>query len=377
MNVTLSETIKRLRREKNLTQEDLADALGVSAQAVSKWETDVSCPDIALLPRLAVTLGVSMDTLFGMDEKSRELKLSEYIHRLDAEPDLDEHIKLTRAYLADMTDSVYLRSVLLRLYVEKGVNFTDARREEMRRHAHYILEHSTVAWQRTNAICHMIKVESDERSEDGSTPLHIWLNRLGNPQAITPADALIARYNYRGDVENYNEAIQWDIIHRLLKMFDQDFCKRDRVTYTNPASRVVGQRTILQIIDCLRDPTIEVDAWLYQRAFSHLRLAAGAFGMGDRDTGYAALDKAVELHLTYAGLPKDTHLTYNHPALDLIDLCVGDNAPSASSAILELHRCLTEPEGWEWFDAVREEERYRALVARVAEILHTLPKSTE
>ncbi len=55
MNVQLSETIKRLRRKKNLTQEALADALEVTAQAVSKWETDVSCPDISLLPAWGTT----------------------------------------------------------------------------------------------------------------------------------------------------------------------------------------------------------------------------------------------------------------------------------------------------------------------------------
>ena len=56
---TLGKRIAMLRKEKGLTQEQLAEKVGVSAQAVSKWENDVSCPDITLLPLLADILGVS------------------------------------------------------------------------------------------------------------------------------------------------------------------------------------------------------------------------------------------------------------------------------------------------------------------------------
>lgn len=63
--MSLSENIKRLRLEKNLTQEQLAVALGISAQAVSKWENSETYPDGAILVPLANKLGVSLDELFG------------------------------------------------------------------------------------------------------------------------------------------------------------------------------------------------------------------------------------------------------------------------------------------------------------------------
>ena len=63
--MSLSANIKRLRLEKNLTQEQLATKLGVSAQAVSKWETSETYPDGALLVPLANELEVSLDELFG------------------------------------------------------------------------------------------------------------------------------------------------------------------------------------------------------------------------------------------------------------------------------------------------------------------------
>lgn len=63
--------IKQLRQEKHIKQETLADAIGVSAQAVSKWETGASDPDIALLPQLATYFGVSIDELFEVPKAEK------------------------------------------------------------------------------------------------------------------------------------------------------------------------------------------------------------------------------------------------------------------------------------------------------------------
>ncbi|MBQ7337057.1 MAG: helix-turn-helix domain-containing protein [Clostridia bacterium] len=63
--VSIAERIKALRQGKRVTQSQLADALGVSAQSVSKWETGVSVPDISVLPLIARYFGITMDDLFG------------------------------------------------------------------------------------------------------------------------------------------------------------------------------------------------------------------------------------------------------------------------------------------------------------------------
>jgi transcriptional regulator with XRE-family HTH domain len=55
--------IAEARKRKGLTQDQLAEAMGVSPQAVSKWENDISCPDITLLPQLADYFGISVDDL--------------------------------------------------------------------------------------------------------------------------------------------------------------------------------------------------------------------------------------------------------------------------------------------------------------------------
>ena len=66
----IGKKIQKLRKERGLTQEALAEKIGVSAQAVSKWENGYSCPDISVLPTLASILGVSTDELLGDAEHS-------------------------------------------------------------------------------------------------------------------------------------------------------------------------------------------------------------------------------------------------------------------------------------------------------------------
>lgn len=63
--ISIGNTIKTLRKAKGVTQEEVARELGVSYQAVSKYENEVAQPDISLIPLLAQYFGVTIDELFG------------------------------------------------------------------------------------------------------------------------------------------------------------------------------------------------------------------------------------------------------------------------------------------------------------------------
>lgn len=78
----LAKMIAALRREQGVTQEALAERIGVSPQTVSKWETGTNCPDVALLPILADEFGVSIDTLYGRQAAQRALQPGEAIDRV-------------------------------------------------------------------------------------------------------------------------------------------------------------------------------------------------------------------------------------------------------------------------------------------------------
>ncbi len=71
MEQTLGKRIMENRKRLGLTQDALAEKLGITAQAISKWENDLSCPDIGMLPRLAAIFGISTDQLLGMEAKEK------------------------------------------------------------------------------------------------------------------------------------------------------------------------------------------------------------------------------------------------------------------------------------------------------------------
>ena len=75
MNIRLGEKIRTLRKSKNISQEVLANYLGVSFQAVSKWEKGETLPDVTLIPAIACFFEVSTDELFDFNRLETEEKV--------------------------------------------------------------------------------------------------------------------------------------------------------------------------------------------------------------------------------------------------------------------------------------------------------------
>ena len=84
MTIYLGENIKRLRHEKGITQETLAELLSVSFQSVSRWERGEGYPDITLLPVLSRFFGVSTDELLGINEAEDESELEKLLEEYDS-----------------------------------------------------------------------------------------------------------------------------------------------------------------------------------------------------------------------------------------------------------------------------------------------------
>ena len=89
MEETLGKRIVANRKRIGLTQDQLAEQLGVTAQAVSKWENDQSCPDIAMLPKLAEIFGITTDALLGR-EASKPVYEAEIVTDDDRDDDDDD-----------------------------------------------------------------------------------------------------------------------------------------------------------------------------------------------------------------------------------------------------------------------------------------------
>ena len=97
MRLTIGENIKVIRKSKDITQEQLAEMLGVSCQSVSRWELGVCYPDMELLPVLAGIFEVTIDKLLGVDSIVEQKEVDEYLNRFQiaiSKGEIDECISI-------------------------------------------------------------------------------------------------------------------------------------------------------------------------------------------------------------------------------------------------------------------------------------------
>lgn len=123
--------IRELRTKRNFTQEELAQKLSVTAQAISRWECGISLPDISMIPLLTRTLFVSADELLGCD--SSQIQIFESCNSLDCSGDVLNQAQVDsifemRRYIPDGTsknilivdDSDFMRMMLKNILTEAG-----------------------------------------------------------------------------------------------------------------------------------------------------------------------------------------------------------------------------------------------------------------
>lgn len=134
MQLDLGNHIRQLRRRDKRTQEDLANALGVTSQAVSRWESGGSYPDMNLIPSIANYFGVTIDTLFGYegDRERRIDALAAEINRMNRENNgrdvcMSECIALARSALVEFPGNEKLMLCLASaLYKAGGVRYGES-----------------------------------------------------------------------------------------------------------------------------------------------------------------------------------------------------------------------------------------------------------
>lgn len=128
MNISMGMNIKAARKKMGLTQEELASQLGVTAQAVSRWESEVGMPDISMVVPLAQTLSVSTDTLFGLTHSSyNELHYQEIKSKIDELYDGTDQAKSALEvcrYLEKEIQKDLVNYAVLSLFVERTANLS-------------------------------------------------------------------------------------------------------------------------------------------------------------------------------------------------------------------------------------------------------------
>lgn len=157
MDITLGQRMRELRSLRKNTQEQLAVHLGITTQAVSKWERGEGFPDISMLPAIASFYNVSIDNLLGVDNIARQKKLDEYVERskmLFRTEDVSKRIDLWReAYREFPNEPVVLHNLSFALRSDD----IEVHREEIITLAQRLLREATQSGEYFGAInnlCH-------------------------------------------------------------------------------------------------------------------------------------------------------------------------------------------------------------------------------
>lgn len=147
MELIIGEKLKKLRRGRDLTQEEVATHLGISYQAISKWERGDGYPDITMLPALANYFAVSIDELIGMDEIASASKLDK-INQKWAENRSNGKHKENVALMRDAL-KVYPDNALLLMQLSASLERLDGSEEER----HKFLKESIMIQERILNYC--------------------------------------------------------------------------------------------------------------------------------------------------------------------------------------------------------------------------------
>ncbi len=197
MKLKLGENLRRLRKERELTQEQFSTALGVSFQAVSRWENGTAYPDMELLPALSAFFGVSVDTLLGCPEAEKEEQakaLLEELHKAACEDpfDADKVIGLIRDFRR-----YHLNSKCAGRFWSTNQNIMNCYRSpkilpEVRKTAELLLqkEHNP------QTIWYMAMLEEEER-------LDAFLEQYAADDLLTVDNLKSTRYALSKDYERY------------------------------------------------------------------------------------------------------------------------------------------------------------------------------
>ena len=404
MKLNIGTIIRDRRRAMDMTQEQLAERLGVTCQSVSRWENCMTYPDIEFLPVLADLFGITLDELMGHTKTAKEQRLAKLWEEYEAIDDDDleagfDHLARMREEYPNEWDAAHEMVRLAAWY--------NIRKDKLHALTMEVLENCADEEIRQD-VTEIYLSTADEEAIDRP-----FLDKY--TRVVDRFYLLEQRYFRREDWDRYEEVRQYVLTQQLHLLFGERLRRKHHAAVEDS---VWAWQTGFGIINLLTgyrasnsgkladivDPT--PDMWFDDKFWMGMRLSA-ALASSDRCAdALDVLEKTVTLVENTFTLPVGTLLTYRSPVLDCINgeilpqremsndserwsvVCyktiIGKNGvDSGANGVEWLYRndegywslvihVLTERDGWEWFDPIREHSRYLACIDRMNALRETV-----
>ncbi len=363
MDINISKSLQVLRREKGNTQEELANYLSISIQAVSKWERAEGYPDITLLPKIAAFYGVTVDDLLGVGELRKRDLIKNYrtraieLHGLGMVPDA---VQVWREALAEFPEDHEVMSELARYLYEE---FTKTKQPESLNEAirlcEKILAKSTDQEMRNFAINYLTAFykalgdhkKSMEFAEMGGSIYH---SRDFLVSEAAYDDEVIYAHYFTGEKitgDQWRKSAIAEFVEILVHVLD----------YTNTVDRLTRHEFTLNMLKLLYSDGFYGEA-ARRAANSHYHCARIYAERGDEKKTREHLEGMVRFAKQYETLPQE--FMFKSPILNGLKR-YKEVPPSRKWSEHYLKRLTDEECSCGVFDRFREEGWFRRIVGEL------------
>ncbi|MBQ3176623.1 MAG: helix-turn-helix domain-containing protein [Clostridia bacterium] len=413
MKLNLGENIRTCRRKMDMTQEQLAERLGVSFQSVSRWENGTTYPDMELLPVLAGIFGVTTDMLLGVPDEKVEERFTELVSDFRAAAEVKDYTR-TASVLQEMRRDwdayagqdffyVYNHAWVYKAFLDPGT--LDA----LRCLTEQILQNSNNKERKNYAIREMGCMEDDAH-------IAAFLQENATEYDLSEHALLRERYRMRGQWDKLEDERKRHLCLTLDNVLwsGPDLWQTDKMN-KDPSYALWQSSITLQFLHQINSEAFDplrpirgkngIDIWVEARLSMGFRRAACLAVLGEAEEAYITLEDTVSLLEAVMALP-DTikELTCTSPALEDFTIPAefywmeGDTFTGAEKGVEEKHFqyhladgtcwwviprnyycCMTDRRSWgytdwTWFDPIRTDPRYQSYVDRVRACIITRPK---
>lgn len=360
------EVLRKLRRERDITQEQLAEYVNISPQSVSKWETGLTLPDITVIPMLANIFDVSADVLLGIDVSQKKKHIEKIVcdaGNLLFAGQFIEAEKLLRDALKDYPNSYSIMSMLVQTVSNIAYHDTTrqkALREEIIELCEKILEECTEDDAKQNAVLTLCQTYCSINENEKAMHLAEKM-----PNKSISRESLL-RYILKGEVKyrHMQNIIAIDLSHMLEDIRNLDFDKLyDGFKAYNHDELIVLHHKIIGIIEILFEDG-HYGCFNQLLNNTHLQLYYAYARKKDYETALKHLHLSAKHAILFDLIPQSTDVeTEKYTCLLFRGLSQGfmkTILPKSSSqfvldAIENENRCLLPPS--KELDALKEELR--------------------
>lgn len=366
----VGKNIRTLRRDRNMTQDELAKILGVTFQSVSRWENEIAYPDIELLPKIAACFGVTTDELLTERDNAtlaeeREKRKWKLYGEIMNEEDETQKLALAMDAFREMPDEYDFAGDAVRILIRGQVKSREEALPIVRELCTVLLNQTVNPMFHSWALRWIFQYEDEDKLDN-------WQKYVS--QYVTYPQLLEIRYSYTGERDRMNLQRQGNLFEMLKDAFPLRTYSEKETEEETARSMREGALFSLRLYDMFRDPSDDMDLWIKKRAWTYLFLAKTEFRLENREKAYEALEKSVELYEKILRLPPDYELRCGSPLFDQLTGCrlnwfnaIKEKSPRhQDSDYVNIHSALTGSDSqWNWMAPYREEERFQALLSRI------------